>query len=86
MYLIFHYLNYYPYGGMGDYKGEANSVDELITSIRESLKNYDEVDVCTINDGKLSMIGNVTDISFLDAIGVDGWLRELQKKEEELCK
>ena len=62
MYLIFHYANYYPYGGMGDYKGE--------------------VDVCTITDGKLVMIGNVSN-SIIDAIGVGGWLRELQKKEQE---
>ena len=82
MYLIFAFDNYYPFGGMDDYKGSAEDINEAIELIREHLKTNDEAQLVQIIDRKLVEIGQVSYASFIDAIGVNGWLRELQKLDK----
>jgi hypothetical protein len=81
MYLIFAYLHYYPNGGYDDLKDQVENLDKAIELIRGYCDHYDMVELCQIKDGKLEVLGYTR--LFIDAIGVGGWLRELQKQEQE---
>ena len=42
-YLRFSFDGYYPLGGMGDFRGSFDSLDEAITACKESRYDYDEI-------------------------------------------
>lgn len=41
-YILFAGQRYYPQGGMDDYKGSFDSVDDAITAVEKNNKQYDD--------------------------------------------
>ena len=58
MYHVFTFMFYYPGGGMEDYVGAYNSLDEAKTVVENSLlrQNQDEGEVAILENGKLKRI------------------------------
>lgn len=59
-FFLFAYDDYYPGGGMSDYKGAFPAIDDALQVVRDSaFGHYDNISLVAIVDGELTWIGAI---------------------------